>query len=203
VAFDDADFRGGGAELGFVRNLRGDASGVLVDGVFECVAGAPLDGLHSRADVAHEIADMARSAIAFHRGSHGAAAFVAEDDDEPGAEMGDRVFDAAERVIIHEIPRGADDEKVADILIEDQLRRRARVGATDDDGKGMLRLCRSRAAVRGRLAGADGAIDEARVAGFEFCECGAGADGRRGVIDGHEVADANRCRDEEDGEFGT
>ena len=66
---------------------------------------------------------------------------VAQHDDEPGAQLRDRELDAP----FHEgaratddVPRHADDEQVADSLVEDQFGRHSRVGAPDDDGKRSL-----------------------------------------------------------------
>ena len=106
-----------------------------------------------------------------------AAAFVAEHDNQAGAQVRDGVFDAAQGVLAREIAGDADDKQIADMLVEDQFRRGARVRAADDDGKGVLGL--------GGLGPPDGfgfavggfAADEALVAGLEDGQGGVRADG--------------------------
>jgi hypothetical protein len=81
-----------------------------------------------------------------------------------------RVLDAAQRIIIYEIAGCADDEEVPDALIENNFRRCARIGATDDDRKGVLVLRSFRAASGDRLAGAYFAAGKALVARFQSRE---------------------------------
>ena len=71
----------------------------------------------------------------------GAATAVSENQDEGHVQFGDRVFDAA----LHGYARAVDDvaghphhEDVADADIEEDLRRDAGIGTTDDDGFGEL-----------------------------------------------------------------
>lgn len=62
--------------------------------------------------------------------------------DQACARVPHRVFDAAQRMVVDQIASRANDEKVTQVLVEDQLRRNARIGASDDDGERMLRLGR-------------------------------------------------------------
>ena len=90
--------------------------------------------------------------------------------------MLDRVLDAAEGVIIHQIARGADDEELPDALIEDDLRRGPRICASHNDGKRMLRLRGGRTALGDRLARAHLALSEALVPGLQTAEGLVGGD---------------------------
>ena len=144
-----------------------------------------LNGLDGRLDVAHQRLHMTGSGIAGQGSFDGTATVVTDNNDETGAEMVHCVFDAAETVVIDQVARGADHEKVADVVIEDEFRRGARVGAGDDDGKGALRLRGFgsfggvRFALRHLMGGETG------VALFKVREGGIGTD-RRGRIVGSE-----------------
>ena len=50
--------------------------------------------------------------------------------------MLDCILDASEFVAVDDFPSRPDDKEIADVLIEDDLRRRARIRAADDDGEG-------------------------------------------------------------------
>src|SRR5262249_62303323 len=66
--------------------------------------------------------------------------------------MVDRVLDAAQSFIIDHVARYADDEQIADPLVEHDLRRDAGIRTADNDGKWMLYVSQLRASFRG-LAG--------------------------------------------------
>ena len=116
------------------------------------IAGFPFRGFHGRLDRVDQRVDVAGRLAAGQRGLHRAAALMPEHDDEPRAKVLHRVFNAAQRVIIHEVARRAHNKQVADVLVEDDFRRRARIRAANDDGKRMLSLGSLRAARRGRFA---------------------------------------------------
>src|SRR3977135_3030817 len=80
------------------------------------------------------------------RRGHRATAFVSKNNDETDAQMLDRVFDTAKSVVIDQIAGRADDNEVANVLIEDDLGCGPRISASDNDGKWMMRLRRFRAA---------------------------------------------------------
>src|SRR6202030_2416070 len=63
---------------------------------------------------------------------------------------------------------GADDEKIADVLVENNFGSRARIGAAEDDRERMLRLGRFRAPGGGWFALRNFAADKTRVAFLEF-----------------------------------
>jgi hypothetical protein len=67
------------------------------------------------------------------RGEDGAALRVAEHDDEPRAELLGGVLDAPDLRGRDDVPGDADDEEVAEPLIEDDLSGDARVGAAEND----------------------------------------------------------------------
>ena len=85
------------------------------------------------------------------RGLDRAAGLVAQHHDQPGAQLRDRELDAP----LHEgaraaddVSRHADDEQLADSLIEDELGRHPRVGAADDDRQRRLPLGQRREVLR-------------------------------------------------------
>jgi hypothetical protein len=81
---------------------------------------------------------------------------VSEDDNQRRAEHGRAVFDGAERGGVNEVAGISSDEKLADAMpAENQLRRNAAVGATDDG-------C-SRRLVRRRGASLRGKVDRAEL----------------------------------------
>ncbi len=69
---------------------------------------------------------------------HGAAARVPEHDDEPRAEPLGRELDAADLRRRDDVARDADDEQVAEALIEHDLDRHARVRAAEDRRERLL-----------------------------------------------------------------
>ena len=99
-----------------------------------------------------------------------------ENNDEPDAEMFDPVLDTAQRIVIHQIARRPNDEKIPDILIEDDFGRGPRIGASDNNGERMLRLRRFRAARRDRFARAYFTGREPLVAGLQTTESVIGCD---------------------------
>src|SRR6266404_1567535 len=90
--------------------------------------------------------------------------------------MLDRVFDAAQNLVIDQVASVPDYEEIADVLIENDFGRRARIGATEDDGKRMLRLSCLRAPGGGRFALRNFAADKTRISFLEFGERGIRAD---------------------------
>jgi hypothetical protein len=63
----------------------------------------------------------------------GAAAAVAEYDDQRRAKDRDRVFDLCQTVVVEKIPGNPHDKQIARELIEDGFDRNARVGTSQDD----------------------------------------------------------------------
>ena len=74
------------------------------------------------------------------RGLDGAAAFVAEDDEERRAQVHRRVLQRAHDFRRNHVARDAHDEELAEVRVEHQLRRHARIAAADDGGVGLLLL---------------------------------------------------------------
>src|SRR5438270_4185449 len=62
------------------------------------------------------------------------------------------VFDGAQRMVVNQVARRANDKKLTQVLVEDQLGRSARIGAGHNDGERVLRLGRLLATRCGRLA---------------------------------------------------
>src|SRR5258708_3832814 len=101
--------------------------------VREWIAGFPFYRDHGGMDRTDQRVHMTGRLSAGERRLHCAAPFMSEHHDETCAEVRHCVFDTAQRVVIHQIPRGANDEKIADALIEDDLRPGARIRTTDDN----------------------------------------------------------------------
>src|SRR5438034_6672564 len=129
---------------------------------------------------------MTWSGIAGQSSLDGTATIVTDNNDETGAEMVHCVFDAAETVVIDQVACGADHEKVADVVIEDEFGRSARVGAAHYDGKGALRLrgFRSFGGIRFALRHLMGG--ETGIAFLEIGERGLDTDGGSRGLGGEE-----------------
>ena len=116
------------------------------------------------------------------RGEDGSALRMAEHDDEPRAVALRRKLDAADLRRRDDIAGDADDEQIAEPLVEHDFRRHARVGAAEDDGERLLAGSDLRAArfARQRIVAAD-VGNEATVAVSKALKC-FGRRNHRGVI---------------------
>ena len=83
------------------------------------------------------------------RGQNRAALRVAEDDDQPRAEARRGELDAPDLRRRDDVAGHADDEQVAQALVEHDLGRHARIGAAENDGERLLRQPRARRAASG------------------------------------------------------
>ena len=112
-----------------------------------------------------------------------AALRVAKDDDESRGVSCRGEFDAADLGGSDDVAGDANDEQIAEPLIEDVLDRRARIGAAEDDGERSLPLDEMRmpAAARAAFAG-----DEARVALAQASEAIFGRDRIGSECTGHD-----------------
>ncbi len=103
----------------------------------------------------------------FDGGLDGAAFGVSHDDDESWSELEGGELDGSELEGGDDVSGDADDEHVSDALVEDDFGGDAGVGASDDDGEGVL--------VWEELVGAVDvgglACDESLVPFDEFLEC--------------------------------
>ena len=99
-----------------------------------------------------------------------------------------RVLDASQGVVVNLSAGCADDKEVSDVLIKDDLGRRPRISATDNNGKRMLILRRFRAASGNRFADAHFALSKAIVAGLQAGESLIGRNGRSCWISGRSPA---------------
>ena len=77
-------------------------------------------------------------AQALQRAEDRAAVRVAEHDDQRRAELLGRKLDASQLRGSDDVAGDPDDEQVAEILVEHDLDRHARVGAAEDDREGLL-----------------------------------------------------------------
>src|SRR5437016_14163450 len=78
--------------------------------------------------------------IALQRSLDCTAALMTQDHDQARAQVRDCVFDAAQCMVVDQIPSRANDEKVPEVLVEDQLGRSAGIGASENDGERVLLL---------------------------------------------------------------
>ena len=105
---------------------------------------------------------------AVDRGAHGAALVVAEHDDERHVEHGDGVLEAADDRVRDHLSGVADDEQVAEALVEDDLGGQARVRASEQRGTRLLARRELVAAFDVLPRVARLARDEARVAALHL-----------------------------------
>ena len=164
-------------KAGFVANLGRHETGVLRNREVCDITTLTSDGMDRRLNVAHQRLHMTWRRLAGQSGRNRTASFVAENNDQTHAEMFDRVFDAAQSVVIDEVAGVPNHEKVPDVLVEDDFWRCAGVCATEDDGKRMLRLCGLRTLGRRGLAFGDFAAGKTGITLFEFGERDIRADG--------------------------
>ena len=106
----------------------------IMDSIARIVAGC----VHRRLNRLHQRLEMSRHVSAFDRGRNRAALLVAQHHDQLCFEMLHRVLDAAQDIIVHQVPRHPDDEQISQALIEKQLGGNSRVGASENHGKRML-----------------------------------------------------------------
>ena len=76
----------------------------------------------------------------FEGGENRAATGMTENDDERSAETFDREFDAADLRGRNDVAGDADDEQIAETLIEDKFSRHAGIRAAEDDRERLLPL---------------------------------------------------------------
>ena len=150
------------------------------------IASLAAHGQDRRPNAAHDRADMTGRIIPGDGRLDGTTASVAQHHDKSRAEMLDRVFNAAQLIVPHDFPSRADDEKVTNVLIENDLGRRARIGTADDDGEGMLRAGGGHAAGARGLPAARRGGDKTGVAGLEFRQRRVGSHGGGGMISGQD-----------------
>ena len=106
------------------------------------------------------------------RGLHRAASRVAEHHHESGAEPLGGELDAADLRRSSDVSRHADDEQIPQPLVEDDLCRRPRIGASENDGEGLLAVGHRLAArLVGELVAGAGAGDKPPVALAQTSEC--------------------------------
>src|SRR6267142_695674 len=105
-----------------------------------------------------------RLAQLIQRGLDRPALRMPQDHREPGLEALGGELDAAHLGRRHDVARDANDEEVTEALPKDQLGGNAGVGATEDDGEGLL--------PRARATGGTGyAFDEATISLAQAGEC--------------------------------
>src|SRR6476646_3821110 len=105
----------------------------------EPAVGHPLaDDRGALDDVADVAAGQHPTLDGVHRRAHRAAAVVAEDHDERDVEHADTELDRAQHAGVDDVAGGADDEQVAQALVEDDLRCDTRVAAAEHQRERLL-----------------------------------------------------------------
>src|SRR5216684_8454975 len=90
--------------------------------------------------------------VALQRSLNCTATLMTQNYNQARAQVRHPVFDGAQRMVVDQVARRANDEKVTQVLVEDQFRPGAGIGACDNDGEGLLRLGRLLPTRRSRLA---------------------------------------------------
>ena len=93
------------------------------------IADVVLDSLDERVEI--DILPLRRQA-AIDRRVDGAAVLVAHHHDQLRVSLHHRILDAGQRILIGHVARHANNEEVADGVVENELRRYATVRATED-----------------------------------------------------------------------
>ena len=127
---------------------------------------APSTDGRTRSTIERRLRDWSsrRPLQLFERGQDRAALRVPEHDDQPRAEPRGGELDAADLRRRDDVAGDADDEQIAEPLIEDDLGRHARVGAAEDDRERLLPASARRGARGGDRGAAPIVGDEAAVA---------------------------------------
>src|SRR6516164_411240 len=108
-------------KAGFVANLGRHETGVLRNREVCDITILTSDGLDGRLNVAHQRLHMTWCRLAGQSGRNRTTSLVAENNDQTHAEMFDRVFDAAQSVVIDEVAGVPNHEKVPYVLVEDDF----------------------------------------------------------------------------------
>ena len=132
-------------------------------GTIVCGTRLALCGTHCGLNVPDQRMDVSRSAAGFHRSTHRAAALMAQHHHK-AATVSHRVFDAAQSVLVHQIPGGANHEQLAQIGIKEEFRTGPGVCAADDDGIRMLPARNLGPAFLHRLTSSDTGFGEPGIA---------------------------------------
>ena len=112
------------------------------------------------------------------RGTHRAALGVSHHDDQAGPELAGRELDGPDERRRDDVARDADDEEIAEALVEDELRRRPRIRAAEDGRERPLPRGEARVPASNGLAFAG---DEALIAFHQAVERVFGRGGVGGV----------------------
>lgn len=126
--------------------------------IFFLTDGFP-DGIYDVADVS--------VCFAMERGLHGAAAGMAEDDDEGRFQMGYGILDGAELVGVDHISSDADGEKLTKTTGKDDFGDDARVRTGDDHSAGRLPAGQGKTFLRGDVSDKSTALYICNVSFFE------------------------------------
>jgi len=126
----------------FAQELRHDQPDVRPHCIVDDVARLATDlgdGWSDGLDETGEVRVWGTSSLRrAHRGLHRAAALVAENRHQGNLQLHEAVLDAAEHGGIDDVPGRPDHEQVSESLVEDDLRRDARVSAAENERERML-----------------------------------------------------------------
>lgn len=97
-----------------------------------------LGGLDGGFEGLEEGVNPSRGMAAADRCGDSATFGVAENDDQVGVKVFDGVFDTADSLVGDDVAGDADDEEIADALIEEEFGGNPGIGTTEDDGERVL-----------------------------------------------------------------
>nr|WP_278724194.1 hypothetical protein [Corynebacterium accolens] len=106
-----------------------------------------------------------------HRGRHRTAGLVAQDHQEVGVQVVERIIQGSQHGGVQDVAGGADDEGIAETDIEDMLDGRTGIRASKDHHAGILALSEPLALIN-LVEIHDGAVNDTLVSSLEgFPDC--------------------------------
>src|SRR5260370_40198197 len=114
--------------------------------------------------------------IALQRSFDCTATQMTQNDDQACAQVRLSVLDGAQRMVVDQIASRANNEKVTQVLVEDQLGRSAGIGTSENDGERVLRLGCLCPTGCGRFALGDLTRGKSEIALLKFGQSGISAD---------------------------
>src|SRR6202040_9378 len=117
---NDPDLLGQIAQRRFCFYLSGNLARILGDGRRQRVARLALGGFDRRLNVADQRLNVPGRMIALQRGLDCTATLMTQNHDQACAQVRHCVFDAAQRMVVDQIPSRANYEKFASAMVEDQ-----------------------------------------------------------------------------------
>lgn len=124
--------------LAFFREPFRDQSRIGARHLLDIVMVVLSGGLDGGCDGFHHVGNVIVVMPAFHRGRHGTAAFVSQNEDQRHMNVFGGVLEGAENQVVLDVAGVTDHEQVADALVKDDFRGDAGIGAAEDRGERFL-----------------------------------------------------------------